>query len=181
MSDPPRESAPEGRVCPDSESQFWGFFGIAAAFVLPAVFTYKTLLFFFLLSTSATELPGLEIPGPRFDWIQSFLPEDLGALGALNHNEQEQLKRWNDFLEELREDQDVASLTEAEIQIGAIRLAPQPPAVQNDRLKESRVASHTTNHAISRRVPLAFLEPAKSEIASSANTIENRKARNFEA
>jgi hypothetical protein len=87
----------------------------------------KALLFFLLLSTSvAQELP--PFISPHANYIESFLPEDLGTLGALNKNEKELLKDWNDFLDELLVDQEVASLTEAEIHIGAIYMPPQPPA-----------------------------------------------------
>jgi hypothetical protein len=56
------------------------------------------------------------------------LPEDSGTLGALNRQEKALQAKWNDFLDELEEDQDVATLTEAEIHIGAIYIPPQPPA-----------------------------------------------------
>lgn len=92
---------------------------------------YKALLFFlfsfsFYPSSAAQKLPTFNIPDAVGYW--SFLPEELGTLGALNQKEKELKAKWNDFLDGLKEDQEVANLTEAEIQIGAIYIPPQPPA-----------------------------------------------------
>jgi hypothetical protein len=101
------------------------FFGISSAFVLMQsgvsnknISVIRTFVFFLLLSSSAAQkLPYYRIPDTGYS---SFLPEDLGTLGALNQNETELQAKWNDFLSELQEDQEVASLTEAEIHIDAI-------------------------------------------------------------
>ena len=97
----------------------WHFSGFCVTLTVCCV--YKTLLFFLLLSTSAAQAqkrPLFHIPEEYY----SFLPEDLGTLGALNQNEQELARRWADFLE----DQYVASLTEADLQ--TMYADPQPPS-----------------------------------------------------
>ena len=108
------------------------------------VCVYTTLLFFLLLSTGAAQkLPGFRIPEYDFIQFQSFLPEDSGTLGALNQNEKELQAKWNDVLEELREDRYVdryvANLTEAEIRVGAIYIPPQPPAPLGPWIHETQV------------------------------------------
>lgn len=77
---------------------------------------------------------------PESDWIPlSFLPEHCGTLGVLNANDEEMRQRWYNFLYGLQEDQEVANLTEAEIQIGAIYIPPQPPAPLGPWVHETQV------------------------------------------